>query len=241
MSETEAPNPDSWDDIADWWRSEISDDVVYRTDVFPVYDELTASMDGKVIDLGCGDGQGMARLAACSVGVDLSSRLLKHAVRHGPCVRTRLPELAAFRTGVFDHAVSIYLVDLIEDDRGFFAQAARVVRSGGTMAIVMNHPAYTAPGSAPIADSDGEVLWRWGAYQTRGSTSEPAGGRSVRFFHRPLGALLGDAAAAGWELRQLIERPLSAEAIEAMPGYAGQDTVPRLLGCLWERRAQEAS
>ena len=171
--------------------------------------------------------------AGWTVGVDLSQRLLTEASAHGPCVRYRLPDLSCFVNDAFDTAVSIYLLDLIADESGFFSEVSRVVRPGGALVIVINHPVCTAPGSAPIGDSDGEVLWRWGNYHARGSSFEVGGGRNLEFFHRPVDALLNAAAKAGWLLEQIDERPLSEATIERLPEYVGQEAVPRLLGVRW--------
>ena len=233
MNQREVPRSDNWDDIAGWWSNEIVDDAAYRSDVHPLYEQLTANMDGLVVDLGCGQGQAMPATGTRTVGVDLSQALLIEAASVGPVARVRLPNLGCFRTDAFDHAGSIYLIDLIADDKLFFAETARVVKPGGSLAIVINHPAFTAPGSAPIGDIDGEVLWRWGEYDSTGSSSAPAGHRTIDFFHRPLGELLTTAAASGWSLVEMHERPLSREAIQAMPGYEGQESIPRLLGVRW--------
>jgi len=236
MTNIEAPGRDDWDDIADWWINEIANDRIYRTDVHPLYRSLTKGWSGVSIDLGCGNGQGMALSPGTAVGVDLSQTLLVEAISVAPVARVRLPSLASFQDDVFDHAGAIYLLDLISDDEGLFRELARVVRPGGSLAIVINHPVYTAPGSAPIADLEGEVLWRWGSYRERGSSLESAGHRSVEFFHRPMDALLNAASEQGWNLDILKERPLSPEAIEGEPGFLGQDSIPRLLGVRWTLR-----
>ena len=50
---------DNWDDIAVWWTAEAADDPAYRFDVHPLLLELLPDDPGRVVDLGCGDGQGM--------------------------------------------------------------------------------------------------------------------------------------------------------------------------------------
>jgi len=114
-----------------------------------------------------------------------------------------------------------------------FEEAARVVAPGGWLAVVINHPVYTAPGSGPFVDrGDGEVLWRWGAYLQRGVSAEPAGAGSVDFHHLPMGDLLTTAASAGWRLERLLEQSLDP-AGDAL--LESQTDVPRLLGARWKR------
>jgi SAM-dependent methyltransferase len=226
---------DNWDDIASWWTDEAAADPAYAIDVHPLLVELMPDAPGTMVDLGCGEGQGMRLVGGSVVGVDLSAELAEAAVSAGPVVVAELPGLEFFVPDSFDTAYSVYLLDLIADHAGFFVESARVVRQGGALVIVINHPAYTAPGSAPLLDEDGEVLWRWGDYFRTGSSLEPAGHREIRFHHRPLGQLLTDAAAAGWSLDVMIERALSADTIRALPGYVGQHHIPRLLGVRWIR------
>ncbi len=224
---------DNWDDIAAWWRAESAQDPSYPNDVVPLLDLLIEPTSGPLIDLGCGDGSLMRSHGGSVVGVDLSLDLARVARSTAPVVVAELPDLGFLRTDSFDGAVSVYLLDLIEDHDGFFASVARVCRPSATLAVVINHPVFTAPGSAPLLDEDGEVLWRWGDYLSLGSSMEPAGHREIRYHHRPLGTLLTSAAGHGWRLELMDERPLSEETIRSLPGYAGQQSIPRLLGMRW--------
>ncbi|RPI22647.1 MAG: class I SAM-dependent methyltransferase, partial [Actinobacteria bacterium] len=191
-----------------------------------------------VLDLGCGEGSTTARAAtaAPTFGCDLSAELLRVAVRSMPVVRCRLPALSWVRTGSLGAAYSVFVLDLIVDGAAFFMEAARVVRPGGLLAVVINHPVYTAPGSGPFLDEDGDVMWRWGDYFPEGPSPTLAGGLPIAMQHRPIGDLLNWAAAAGWDLERLEERGLGPAAIAAEPGYIGQESIPRLLGARWVRR-----
>ncbi|HSJ70326.1 MAG TPA: class I SAM-dependent methyltransferase [Acidimicrobiia bacterium] len=224
---------DNWDDIAAWWRDESAKDPSYPNDVLPLLEFLLDPKAERIIDLGCGDGALMRGYGGNVVGVDLSFDLARTARSIAPVVVAELPDLGFLRTDSFDAAVSVYLLDLIEDHEAFFASAARICRSSATLVVVINHPVFTAPGSAPLLDEDGEVLWRWGNYLSQGSSLEPAGHREIRYHHRPLGRLLTSAAEYGWRLEVMAERPLSEETIRALPGYAGQQSIPRLLGVRW--------
>jgi SAM-dependent methyltransferase len=224
-----------WDDLAQWWISEVQDDPAYASDVHPILLELTSGPIGMAMDLGCGEGQGMRLVSADAFGCDVSNNLLARNSFSGRVVRTMLPNLKWLRDGSLDTAFSVYLVDLIADYQGFFAETARVVKEGGTLIIVINHPAYTAPGSCPMLDLDDEILWRWGSYFEEGSSTEPAGDGVVEFFHRPMDVLLTSAAQEGWILDRMIERGLSDETVARIPSYEGQEHIPRLLGVKWRR------
>lgn len=232
---------DSWDDIADWWKSDIAADVAYENDVHPLLDELLPDPSGVVLDLGCGEGQGMRRVGGRVFGADLSLELLRANGADGEVVLLRAPDLAPFRSEAFDTVYSVYLLDLIADHVRFFDDCSRVTRQGGTLVVIINHPVYTAPGSAPLMDEEGEVLWRWGTYFEPGASEEPAGDRTVVFHHRSLGDIMSAAAAAGWALESLVERPLSEATVAEMPGYVGQESIPRLAGFRWRRASMAGS
>jgi SAM-dependent methyltransferase len=230
----------TWDEIADWWLSEGHADIAYQEDVLPLLDRLLSDGSGIVADLGCGEGQALRHVLTENPGVrmlgcDLSEQLLQRARRSAPVVRARLPELRWLGDQVLDGALSIYLLDLVPDEQTFFAETARVTRLGGFLIVIMNHPAYTAPGASPLLDVDGEVLWRWGSYFSRGSSTEPAGAGTITFHHRPLSSVLNAAAGAGWFLESMEELPLSEVVTAEHPTYQGQEHVPRLLGVRWRR------
>ncbi len=223
---------DDWDRLAGWWRAEVAADPAYGGQVLPLLAEALAPEGGsRYLDLGCGEGQGMRAIGGRVVGCDLSHDLLRSARAAGPVVRCRLPDgLACFRSGAFDGAYAVLVLEHLDDLGGFFAAARRVVRYQGTLAVVANHPTFLAPGAGPLVDpTDGEVLWRWGAYLRSGTTQEPAGDRTVTFHHRPLGHLLTAAGRAGWSLRWLAERPAESDD----PLLAAQRHVPRLLAARW--------
>ena len=148
-----------------------------------------------------------------------------------------LPDLSWVRSRSVDRIVSVGLLDLIADHATFFAETARVVRPGGHLVVVINHPVMTSPDSAPLIDPDGEILWRWGTYLTSGTLPHLAGGLAdaptVVMHHRPLGVLLTAAAEAGWALESMIERGPSSTTFDHRPGDHGHDQIPTLAGFRW--------
>jgi hypothetical protein len=86
---------------------------------------------------------------------------------------------------------------------------------------------WTAPGSTPITDADGEILWRPGEYFGTGTSEIRADKGTITFHHHSTSDLLNAAATAGWTLRQMIEQPHHQ--------YADQAGIPRLMACRWAR------
>ena len=227
---------DNWDELAPWWRREASTDLVYREDIEPMLERLIPEDPGTVVELGCGEGQWLRWLSTKGVkafGCYGSMQLLTDAASSAPVVCAQLPALSWLQNGSVDNALSVFVLDLIADAGEFFTETIRVVRAGGSLIVVINHPGFTAPGSGPLLDVDGEVLWRWGSYLEEGSSVQPAGDQSVVFHHRSIAKLLTAAAAAGWALQAVEERPLGAAAIERDPGYVGQEGIPRFFGARW--------
>ena len=195
-------------------------------------------MQEPLIDIGCGEGRLLRDLDGVSAfGCDISRELLSRAAKEAPVVRARLPNLRWLRSGSMATAAAVFVIEHLRDAGMFFSEVARIVKSDGIFVLVMNHPAYTSDQAGPLVDvSDGEVLWRWGAYFDEGSSSEPAGADSVVFYHRPLSALLNNAASNGFSLEKLVEAPLGLPSVSRDPGFVGQEHFPRILGTRWRRR-----
>jgi SAM-dependent methyltransferase len=212
------------------------DDPSYSEDVVPMLHDLIGDPGGRVLDLGCGEGHIMATFPGVAVlGCDVTPALLSEARSVGPVIRCRLPDLGWLRTGSIEAAYAVFVFEHLPDLATMFEEAGRVVRPGGSLVVVANHPAYTARGAGPVIDqSDGEVLWRWGPYFEHSSSLEPVGAVLVTFFHRPLGAVLTTAAEAGWDLRRMVEIGLGSASVAGDPGYVGQEHMPRMVGMRWE-------
>jgi SAM-dependent methyltransferase len=167
----------------------------------------------------------VADLGAWVIGIEYNKELASRATS---TVVAELPSMP-MRDDSVDGVYSVLALEHIEDHTRFFLEAARVTKPGGVLALVINHPTWTAPGSTPITDEEGEVLWRPGEYFSAGSTKEPAGEGTVTFYHRSVSDLLNSAADAGWGLGQMIEQP--HHELEDQAG------IPRLLACRWRRRS----
>jgi len=105
-----------------------------------------------VVELGCGGGQasvGFARRGAGRVaGVDFSARQLEHGRRLAGLYGVEVDFLAGDVTALplaedaFDLAFSSWVFQMVGDLDACFAEAARVLREGGTLLFALPHPFY---------------------------------------------------------------------------------------------------
>ncbi|MEA3503172.1 MAG: class I SAM-dependent methyltransferase [Actinomycetota bacterium] len=239
MSSESAPSRSitSWDEVSPWWIQEVAEDPVYQEDVGPMFDRLLSGAADPILELGCGEGQWLRRLDsdASAFGTDASQLLLTRARKTVSVVNGVLPAIGWVRSGVIGTAISLFVLELIEDHYRFFAEAARIVAPGGSLVLIFNHPVFTAPDSGPFMDPDLDVFWRWGSYLDFGSSGVPAGNATIVMYHRSIAELLTAAANSGWSLEEMIEAPLGDAAIEREPSYAGQEGIPRFFGARWRR------
>lgn len=219
----------SWNDLGPWWLREVSDDPAYEDIVTPLLLDVLRPLSGMTyLDLGAGEGRVQRAVEAHGgvvYGIDVSEWLARKTP-DGRMLVARLPDLPVVGSSV-DGAYAVLVLEHLEDHHAFFSETARVTRETGVLAVVSNHPVWTAPGSTPITDEDGEVLWRPGSYFSNGHSDMPAGRGRVRFHHRTMASLLNAAARAGWLLEEMVER--SHHELEDQAG------IPRLVGLRWRR------
>lgn len=132
----------------------------------------------RVLDIGCGEGYGpalMAEVASRVVGVDVAPEVIRHASEsyRKPNLSFSVMEAGGleFRTGSFDVAVSMQVVEHLRDESGYFTEMARVLAPGGLALVTTPNRLTISPGSdVPVNPfhlreyTPGELAERLGGY-----------------------------------------------------------------------------
>ncbi len=238
---------DPWNEHAEWWQREFTDgaDPEYTEQILPLIAQHLPE-GGRLIDVGCGEGQ-VARLAAelglDVLGIDPAGAQIDVATERGGGPEYRVgsatdisePDASA------DAVVACLVFEHIEDLDAALAEVARVLRPGGTFLFLLNHPLLQTPGSGWIDDQvldPPEQYWRIGPYLAETDTLEEVErGVFIRFFHRPLSRYLNIAADVGLTLRRMEEPAPPPGFLARAEEYLDAASVPRLLFLRFERSA----
>ena len=174
----------------------------------------------RVVDLGCGTGRigawARGRGASHVTGVDLTPAMLARAkdrAAYDVLLRgdlTRIPIAAGHADLVTTSLALCHVADL----GGFFAEAKRILRPGGTLAIVDYHPTFLFLG-IPSHFPD------------------PTTGENIAVVNHihAFGQIFDASRTAGFALRDLRERFVDDEWITARPSYARHHGLP--ITALW--------
>jgi SAM-dependent methyltransferase len=240
MTTTGRGDPDElWETHAGWWIERFTDgaDPEYAEQIIPLaVDELAGA--GRVLDLGCGDGQVARHLVAGGadvVGADPTWNQLTVAAARGggpSYVRAGAAELPV-ATGSFDAVVACLVFEHVDDLDPAVAEVARVLRPGGRFALFLNHPLLQAPGSGWIDDHTVEPpdeYWRIGPYLVESaSVEEVERGVFIPFVHRPISRYVNVLAEHGLILERMLEPAPPDGFVARAPEYAAARHIPRLM------------
>ncbi len=216
----------SWDAVANWYAGWAGTDGshYHRTIAVPLMLEMLSLRSGeRLADLGCGHGilaPPIAGLGARYVGVDLSTRLIAEArrnhTRHGRFLvgdATALPEHRLLTDAGFDAASFLLSIQDINPLDAAMAEAARLLRPGGRLAMVMLHPCFRVPRQSGWGWDEGRGLKfrRLDSYLSPLAVPMQEHGRgTTRSYHRPLGdyvAALNAAGLAITAIREVADQP----------------------------------
>ena len=145
----------SWDKSADWYQGVTEEAGSYQKEVIlPNLLRLINPKPGqKIIDIGCGTGffaRALAEKGAVLTGLDNSTDMIKTATTFKtPDPITYLvgsaDNLKLLKNKAYDAALIVLALQNMEHLAKVFNEAARVLKPGGNLYLVLNHPAFRIP------------------------------------------------------------------------------------------------
>jgi SAM-dependent methyltransferase len=191
---------------------------------WPAFQPLLPPPGRATLDLGCGEGRVGARLRElghATVGVDASPTLAAAARARGVYEAVVEADAAAlpFEDGSFDLAIAFMSLHDMDDSGGAVREAARVLDSGGLLAIATLHPIKTAEEVRDYFKTE------------RYDVPIERDGIPMVFssLHHSLEAYFSILRHAGFVVEDLREPRPTAEHLAARPELAEQTRMPALL------------
>ncbi len=152
----------SWGPVADWYRDLLygQDETFQQTVIQPNLRRILGLRPGaKLLDLACGPGffsRSFARLGVDVTGVDIAPELVAAAEEALRREGTDVAERARFHVAEADRisflpessvdaAIIVLALQNIQRAKETVAAAARVLKPGGRLVVVLNHPCFRVP------------------------------------------------------------------------------------------------
>jgi SAM-dependent methyltransferase len=186
----------------------------------PLLEQLGDVAGQDVLDAGCGEGYLSRILAARGArvtGVDLSPRLVELAGQKPASspITYRAADLCARQPdleGRFDAVASFFVLNDVEDHRGFAETLARALRPGGRAVLGFNNPYDYV-----MRKGHGPAYFSTGGAHPCGLSSV---GVPVFFYHRTLPQYLDAFLDAGLRLTRIVDVDHPAMAAQRASGEA---------------------
>ena len=252
MGEDDDRSTRSWDRVADDWVAHADANDYRNHFLIPRMLALVGDVRGRMIlDLGCGEGGYARELAARGaevVGVDGSARLIEVARARAAdaglstvrFVRANAAALRDVATSSIDIVVAAMSLMDVENYDGAIAEAHRVLVEGGSLAMSITHPCFSAPVSAWVRDqAHGLRHFAVDRYLDRAAwesfitTSFRA---PVVRRHRPLEDYLRAPIAAGFRLSAFLEPAPTDDERRMSRRFEKLLRIPYFIFMRWEKR-----
>ncbi len=212
----------SWEGVARWYGKHMEkEDTVQDAVVLPGAERLLSPAPGKrYLDIACGEGA-FTRLIAKKQGVkvagfDASPSLVERAKKLFPngeyAVADARKFAAKYPPASFDGASCLLAIQNIDEIGPVFADAAKVLKPGARLVVVMNHPSFRQLRQSGWGwDENRKLQYRrvdkyLGAYDVPVQAHPGAAPDVVTHsFHRPLQAYVKALAKHGFSIVDLEE------------------------------------
>ena len=149
------PRPDtSWNEVSNWYDQLVGEkgSDYHQNVIIPGALKMLGAKRGEaVLDVACGQGVFARRLQEQGVivtGIDSSEKLIELARRRSPEIKYFVSDasnLSRFPDKSFDAVSCIMAIMNIDPLAPVIREMARVLKKGGRMLLVMNHPCFRIP------------------------------------------------------------------------------------------------
>ena len=212
----------SWEGVAGWYNQllEKGDDTYQTRVILPNLVRAMGSLCGvNILDLACGQGfftRAFHQEGAVVTGVDISASLIDFAKKQSPkeirYFARSADKLDIFKDGCFEEISLILAIQNIGEPHKVLKECFRVLKPGGRVFIVLNHPAFRVPkcSSWGIDEVSKTQYRRIDRYMSESkifvdmNPSKPGTVETVSF-HRPLQYYFKTLANAGFVVARLEE------------------------------------
>lgn len=206
-----------YDGFAEAYTAENENSLLNAYYVRPAIVDLAGDVAGRrILDAGCGAGPVSAALrdrGAVVSGFDRSAKMVELArQRLGDDVDLRVADITGplpYPDGAFDDAVAALVLHYLEDWTAPLAELRRVLKPGGRLIVVVNHPILL---KMVHRETDYFATTKWSdEYNFNGQKAV------LTYWHRPLHAMTDAFTAAGFRTAVISEPPPAPEAHELFP------------------------
>lgn len=231
----------SWGAVASWYDTMLADTESYQQKV--ILPNLLRLLDIKkgmlMIDIACGQGfftnafaQNGARVTGTDIAPELIAIAQKNSTKKEAGFIVSPADTLSFAPNDSVDAITIILaIQNIHPIHTVFRECFRVLRKGGTLNIVMNHPAFRIPKSSDWQfDAKANTQYRRVARYLSESRAEinmhPGDAKNAAktvSFHRPLQSYFKNLSNAGFVIDRL-EEWTSHKKSERGPRQTAEDT-----------------
>jgi len=118
---------ETWKDYDEWYDAHR---VLFRTELAAL--KKAVPRRGRGLEVGVGTGR-FAESLAVRYGLDPSPGMLGLAERRGIRAVLGFGEALPFKSGSFDFVLTVFVIEFVDDLRGFLAEQARVLKPSGAL------------------------------------------------------------------------------------------------------------
>lgn len=212
----------SWGEVAEWYHKLLADnpDSYQQKVILPNLLRLMEIKRGEQIaDIACGEGFFARALHAAGAKVaaaDISPELIEIAQKNSPkeidFFVSPAGNLMKIKNASVDKAAIVLAVQNIADVGGVLKESSRILKNGGKLYLVLNHPAFRIPQNSSWGfDEEKRVQYRRvdGYLHEKKMEIEmrPGSDKNIKTvsFHRPLQYYFKQLHGAGFAVTRLEE------------------------------------